>query len=140
MEGRRINRRIAQAPTAQGMVEFALVLPLLLVVMLAVIEFGRLLFIYSAVFTASREAARYGAATGITSGNTARYQDCTGMRAAAMHIGDLVGISNSDIAISYDNGTGSTIGGCPVNGLGPADITLGDIIRIKDKSKPADAN
>jgi Flp pilus assembly protein TadG len=52
------------------MVEFALVLPLLLVVMFGLIEVGRLLFIYSVVFTSTREAARYGSASGILAGAT----------------------------------------------------------------------
>jgi hypothetical protein len=55
-------------PCGQGIVEFALVRPLLLVLMLGVIEFGRLLFFYSSTFTASREAARYGSAAGNVGG------------------------------------------------------------------------
>ena len=51
---------------AQGMVEFALILPILLLVILGIIEFGRLLFFYSSVTSASREAARYGSAALIT--------------------------------------------------------------------------
>ncbi len=46
----------------QGMVEFALVFPLLLMVTLGIIEFGWMMFSYSAVVTSSREGARYGAA------------------------------------------------------------------------------
>ena len=41
----------------QGMVEFALVLPLLLILIFGIIEAGRLLFLYSAVMSSSREAA-----------------------------------------------------------------------------------
>ena len=52
------RRRSKPDENGQGMVEFALVLPLLLLVMFGIIEFGRLLFIYSAVFTSSRDAAR----------------------------------------------------------------------------------
>ena len=55
---------------AQGLVEFALVLPILLVLMMGLIEFGRLLFIYSAAATASREAVRYGSAAGENPGGT----------------------------------------------------------------------
>jgi hypothetical protein len=53
----RILSMIKRKEWAQGMVEFALVLPLLLVLVYGVIEAGRLLFIYSATQTASREAA-----------------------------------------------------------------------------------
>ena len=47
---------------AQGMVEFALVLPILLLLVLGIIEAGRLLFYYGVVTNASREAARFGSA------------------------------------------------------------------------------
>ena len=52
-------RRSKRQEGAQGMVEFALILPLLLLVVFGIIELGRLLVIYSSVGTASREAARY---------------------------------------------------------------------------------
>ncbi|MEJ2352363.1 MAG: pilus assembly protein [Anaerolineales bacterium] len=54
----------ARSKAGQGMVEFALTLPVLMLLMLGIIEFGRLLFTYSAVTTAGREAARYGPAAG----------------------------------------------------------------------------
>src|SRR5215211_6172297 len=50
---------------AQAMVEFALVLMVLLVVMVGILEVGRLMFIYASVNNASREAARYGSAIGL---------------------------------------------------------------------------
>ncbi|MGE5251945.1 MAG: TadE family protein, partial [Bacteroidota bacterium] len=51
---------------AQAMVEFALALPILLLVVYGLLESGRLLFIYASVVTAARQAARYGSATGLT--------------------------------------------------------------------------
>lgn len=49
--------------TQQGvaMVEFAIALPLLLLLLLGVAEFGRMLFHYNSLLQASREAARYAA-------------------------------------------------------------------------------
>lgn len=102
----------------QGMVEFALVLPLLLVVVWGTIEAGRLLFIYSATASASREAARYGAAVG-ESGSSQRYRDCDAMIASARRIGSLAGIAPGDVEIRYDDGQGNDLGGCPVGGTGP---------------------
>ena len=65
MRSKEVKRSmINKKERAQGIVEFALVLPLLLVLMLGIIEVGRLLFIYSSVNSASREAARYGSAAG----------------------------------------------------------------------------
>jgi len=95
--------------TAQAMVEFALVLPILLLVVYGMIETGRLIFIYATVVTASREAARYGSASGLNAaGTTPRYQDCTGIRAAAQHVGFLNSFASSDIKITYDRDLGST--------------------------------
>ena len=89
-----MNTQNLRKEKAQGMVEFALVLPLLLLVMFAVIEFGRLLFTYSAVFSASREAARYGAAPearAITSPITVIALAC---EAAARRISNLAGLQH----------------------------------------------
>ena len=82
------------------MVEFALVLPILLVTMFGIMEFGRLLFIYVTTASASREAARYAAAVGISDNGVEFYNDCAGIRAAAQRVGVLAGIQNNDIIIS----------------------------------------
>lgn len=98
--------------SAQGMVEFALVLPILLLVVFGIIEFGRLLFVYSSVTSASREAARYGAAVGQV-GSAFRYSDCDGIRAAAKKVGSFAGIEDDDIQIQYDDGTTVFSTSCP---------------------------
>lgn len=88
---------------SQSMVEFALVVPILLLLMVGLLEVGRLIFIYSTVVTASREAVRYGSATGpiVTGGTLLHYQDCTGIRAAAQKVDFLGVIEDADIVISY---------------------------------------
>jgi hypothetical protein len=119
-----------QKPTGQGMVEFALTLPLLLMLVVGVMEFGRLLFYYSAITTGTREAARYGAASGPAAGSEAYYQDCAGIRSAAKRISGLAGINDGDISIVYDEGPGgASLGSCPVGGTGPA-LKLGDRIIV----------
>ncbi len=45
----------------QSLAEFALILPMMLLVAMGVFDFGRGIFIYSAVHNAAREGARYGA-------------------------------------------------------------------------------
>jgi Flp pilus assembly protein TadG len=111
-----VCKQIIKSPKskkAQGLVEFALVLPILLMLIFGIIEFGRLLFTYSAIATASREAARYGATAGDTGGGTLRYQDCVGIRAAAKRMGALVGMNDSNINIEYDDGTTTVAANCP---------------------------
>jgi len=97
---------------AQGMVEFALILPLLLVLMFGVIEFGRMLFVYSVVYTASREGARYGSASGDDNpSGVPNYMDCDGIRNAAERLAILADVQQ--ITISYDDG--SDADGNPIN-------------------------
>ena len=91
---------------AQGMVEFALVIPLLLMLMYGVIEFGRVILVFSSVFTASREGARYGSVAG-------NYTDCAGIRNAAIRTGTFAGVQSGQISINYDHGPGtSTYSSC----------------------------
>ncbi len=93
----------------QGMVEFALVLPILLLLVIGLIEAGRLIFMYSAVISASREAVRYGVTTGTNASGTPLAQDCDGMRAAARKAATIVTLEDSDIVIQYDNGPGTAV-------------------------------
>lgn len=44
----------------QGLVELAIILPLLLIILLGIIDFGRVFYAYVAITNASREGARYG--------------------------------------------------------------------------------
>lgn len=95
---------------AQAMVEFAIVLPILLMLLYGILEAGRLLFIYSTIVTASRQAVRYGSATGEgTTSTVPRYQDCAGIRQAAQRVDYLNAFDNNDIVIYYDTGPGGTL-------------------------------
>ena len=128
-----ISRRSFQNEHAQGMVEFALVLPVLLMLVLGSMEVGRMLFIYSAVASASREAARYGSAAGLNAGGIPRFQDCAGIRASAIRIGGLAGVENTGtgINIQYDDGNPANIlGTCPVGGHGPGLAITGSRIVV----------
>ena len=133
-----LTKRFRRRERAQGMVEFALALPVLLLLLMGAIEVGRMLFIYSAVATASREAARYGSAVGGNTTGVPRYRDCNGIRSAAVRVGGLAGVENSSagVDIQYDDGDvdgdGSPVnkGVCPVNGSGPALDSLGDRLRV----------
>ncbi len=111
----------------QGLVEFALVLPMLLLLLLGVIEFGRLMVIYAGVTSASREAARYGATVGEGEGGLEGYRDCQGIREAARRVSVLLPVRDVDITIWYDNpNTGFYEPNCP-----PAHVSLGDRIAVR---------
>ncbi len=79
------------------MVEFALILPLLLLLMLGIIEFGRLLVIYNGVSNSAREAARWGSVVGTAPSGVAYYKDCAGMKAAAARTATLTSLDSVDI-------------------------------------------
>src|SRR5512139_653353 len=92
-------------PRGQSMVEFALALPLLLLLIFGIIEVGRMVFTYSSVVNASREAVRYGSATGLASGSSPvlKYQDCAGIASAARKVDFGAGITVTDIEVYYFN-------------------------------------
>src|SRR5215211_7531346 len=100
----KLNNITSQKNRAQAMVEFAIVLPILLLLLYGLLEAGRLLFIYSTIVTASRQAVRYGSATGIGTGTTLRYQDCAGIRESAQRVDYLNSFEDEDIIIQYDSG------------------------------------
>ena len=120
----------------QGIVEFALAFPVFLLIVLGIFEFGRLMFTYATVFTASREAARFGA-------TVTNAVDCAGMEAAATNVAIFTDVSQ--IKIYYDDGLTNlnAIAGDPnpvetLDGLGldecgertDAEVVLGDRIIV----------
>jgi len=106
------NRKIR----AQAMVEFAIVLPILLVLLFGIIEVGRLIFIFSSVANASRQAARYGSVSGeINSVST--YQDCDGIREVANQSALITDFNK--INITYDRGINPDGTQIPIAGIDP---------------------
>jgi len=134
-----------KANKAQAMVEFAIALPILLLLIYGLIETGRLIFIYSTIVTASRQAVRYGSATGIGNSSVPRYRDCAGIRAEANKADYLNAFDDSDIRIYYDSGSGVgeteyCIGGIATD-TKPTTNTLGDnrhriVVRIDGDFNP----
>ncbi len=100
----------------QAIVEFMLALPVLLMLLYGVIEVGRLIFIFSSVANASRQAARYGSASGEID-NVAFYQDCEGIRAVANQSAFI--ITFDEINITYDRGINPDGTSIPIEGIDP---------------------
>jgi uncharacterized repeat protein (TIGR01451 family) len=89
-----------QRSRGQGLAEFALVLPFLLLVMLGLIEFGYAFAVYTCLFNAAREGTRYGVVNpkdvaGITSRVTQK-----------IFLGDPAAV---DIGVVYDEGPDTTV-------------------------------
>ena len=92
---------------AQAIVEFAIVLPILLLIVVGIFEVGRYLFIYSAVTNASRNAVRYASAVGLNDDGYTKYNYCEGIKKTAQDAAFL--ISLTDVDIFYDDGSGNPL-------------------------------
>jgi len=112
--------------SAQAMVEFAIALPVLLVLLFGIMEVSRLVLMYALVVNASRDAVRYASSVGIDSSGSPyqRYKYCSGIRNQAIKSGYFLKLQSSDITISYDDGA-NLPNGTP-NSLGVCDATSGE--------------
>lgn len=99
--------RTEKRRNGQGLVEFAMILPILMLLLLGIIEFSRMMFSIMMASTAALEGVRYGIATGVVDvGGTyiPRYVDCNGIENNVMNLGRFAGITSSHIEITYDEG------------------------------------
>jgi Flp pilus assembly protein TadG len=115
-----------------GAVEFAIVAALLMLLVLGAVEFGRMMWTYASVETASREAARYGTAVGPSDGGVPRYSDCDEIRNAGRLLSGIA-LDNGDFLVQYDNGPGtSSFQDCPAgSNIDPTTIASGDRILVQ---------
>ena len=111
----------------QGMVEFAIALPIVLILIMGIIEFSRLMITHTAISSASREAARFGAAVGNDDlGILPPYEDCVGIRDAAKRLAKaFIPVEDAAIKIQYDKGPGTAFySDC---------ASLSDVIELGDR-------
>lgn len=99
------------------MIEFALALPILLALLYGTIEVSRLIFIFSSVAIASRQAARYGSASGDVNG-VPFYQNCDGIREAANQLAFIT--TFDEINITYDRGVSQNGAQIPIADINPS--------------------
>lgn len=118
---------------AQAMVEFAIALPVLLMLLLGIMEVGRLILMYALVSNASRDAVRYASSWGIESTGAAyqRYKYCEGIRTQAKNSGYFLDLQDAEIAIAYDTGpSGTSKGICDATSGEDADINVSSGDRV----------
>jgi len=84
----------------QGLVEFALILPFLLLLVLGIFEFGYVFTVYSGMFNAAREGARYG---------VVNPRDVMGIVSGVREKIFLVDPAVVNIAVAYDNGPDTSV-------------------------------
>lgn len=86
------------------MVEFALIAPLLLLVLFGIVEFARLGLAFAEIRTAAREGARYATVVGDSDGNgLPNFVDCDGIKAAALAKVVTQALSPADIDVDHDD-------------------------------------
>jgi Flp pilus assembly protein TadG len=116
---------------AQAMVEFAIALPLLLVLLVGIMEVGRMILTYALVNNASRDAVRYASAVGRgdTSPNYLKYKDCMGIKGIAQKSAYIVTLSS--VSITYTDENGNSAGTCDRTTSGEdADISVDSNYRV----------
>jgi Flp pilus assembly protein TadG len=78
----------------QDLVEYALVLPLLLGLLFGIIQFALILYSYTTIGDAARQAARYGVI------GTHASTDTAGIRDAAYQVTDAAGLSRAKLTVT----------------------------------------
>jgi len=100
---------------AQALVEFSIALPVLMVLLVGIMEAGRMVMMYALVTNASRDAVRYASAAGKSDDGVTKYEYCAGIRKVAKDSAFILNLQDSDITISYYHGMSSTaFATCPV--------------------------
>ena len=116
-----------------ALVEFGVVIPILLLVVFTLFEFGRFTITSIGVTSAVRDAARYGVALSDGDNGVARYADCDSIRSAAAGTSLFGRPDLADVTISYDHGPGtSEYLTCPVGTTAnPSAIVTGDRLVVR---------
>ncbi len=95
-------RRFIGSKRGQALAEFALVVPVLIILVLGAIDFGRVFFAYVSVTNAARNGADYASTSAVEAA------DLDGIRAAVVgDTGDLLNTSGNNPQVTATTGTDS---------------------------------
>jgi Flp pilus assembly protein TadG len=109
------RRGYTRKTRGQALAEFALVFPILVLLLFGIIDFGWMLFNYSQLYNGLREGLRYGSVSGYDA--TAQYLQCDTIRNQIMTLAGMSSVQATNITVTYDNGDPNTVkGSCPVGG------------------------
>lgn len=115
-----MRTRAQRTSRGQGLVEFALVLPVLLLIFMGILDFGRAIFAYNSLANAAREGARVAIVDqsvvgGVPIGATEAANQATGLGLDASDV--------NDVNVSYL--LPDLSGACPARALGcVAEVTV----------------
>lgn len=119
MSGSGKARRSVASERGATLVEFAVVAPLLFLLLFGVIEFARVVSAYTTVWTAAREGARYATTTDesdITAG-VPRFRDCAGIIHAVQAKAVTTAIDVTEVTVEWADPSGIPIADCSPDGL-----------------------
>ncbi len=120
-------RRHTASSRGQSLLEFALVLPLLITVIIAGVDLARYVAIHSAADAASREATRYASAVG-PGESPPRYVNCSGIRLAAQRAAPMLNLAPaSAVTITWADGDSD---GLPAAATCPSAPNAADVHRL----------
>ena len=119
----RASTRTRRRGTGQSLAEFALVFPVVILILFGAIDLGRAVYAYNTVANAAREGARVAIVNQIfVSPDSATRTDCSEqhpiedpahpqwtIRACAINAGTSLGIQTSGVHISYTVPSGTTL-------------------------------
>ena len=113
----RRSRRRASQGGGQSLVEFALVIPIIVLLVAAFVEIGRAVFAYNTIANAARQGARVAAVNQIavlTDCDESRpiedpYEPHWSYRGCAIAAASALGISTSNVSIAYAPPPGTTL-------------------------------
>ena len=122
MTGRPVRRRAA----GQSLVEFALVFPIIILLVMAFAEIGRAVFAYNTIANAARQGARVAAVNqlaDVTECDESRpiedpYEPHWSMRGCAILAGKTIGLTTTNIGIAYEAPPDTTLDCDPVLHVG----------------------
>jgi Flp pilus assembly protein TadG len=109
-------KRTRTVARGQALVEFALILPIFVLLLVGLFDLGRVVFINNSVSEAAREGARWGAVQN-------RSVDSTGRDGIAQHVLDgLTGVPTPTVTVSCVR-NGSTVSLCSSNDVLVVNVT-----------------
>lgn len=119
-------RRRRHRHEGQSLVEFALVFPIIILLVMAFAEIGRAVFAYNTIANAARQGARVAAVNqlaDVTECDESRpiedpYEPHWSMRGCAMLAGKTIGLKTTDITVSYEAPPDTTLDCSPVLHIG----------------------
>jgi Flp pilus assembly protein TadG len=115
-----------------NLVEFAMIAPLLFLLLFGVIEFARLVHGFSTVWTAAREGARYATTVGdLDSDGIQNFLECDEITSIAVAKVVATDLDQSDVTVKYYDHSGTEVADCDVNPPIAADIDSGFTIEVE---------